>query len=476
MSTRPPGAVRTLPVLLAAALAAVTACAAGPGPADAKAPQPAAVGAANASATAAAPLRSDDWPTYHGDNYRSGSNAHVMPVTAKFRQFINLRLDGPVYGSPIIANQSTIVATENNTVYRLYGNRVLWSRHLGVPVPRSALPCGNIDPNGITGTPAYDYLTNTVVVVGLVNTPIRHVAFGLDPLSGALRWSRTVDVPNTAGIDPKAMQQRGALIVYGHYVYIAYGGLAGDCSAYRGSVVGVDLQSPTTSALWHYTVPTSREAGIWAAGGPTAAQPGGLFVAVGNGATADSGAYDYSDSILRLYNQQRVDSFSPAVWRTDNRNDLDLGSQSPAPIGRWVFAAGKNGNAYVLDAARLGGIGGQVWQGPLCRSFGGTAAEAPNFVYVPCTDGVRKVRINSNGSLDVMWRASANVNGSPVLGGGRVWALDPSAGVLHALDPATGADRGQWATGAVTRFATPALWHSAIYVPTTTGAVAYRWD
>ena len=431
---------------------------------------------ATPSVAAAAPYRADDWPTYHGGDYRSGSNRYVTPVTSRFRSFITAKLDGSVYGSPIVADQSLIAATENNTVYRLYGNRVLWSRHLGTPVPQSELPCGDIDPSGITGTPAYDYRTNTVVVVSLLDNPIRHVAWGLDPLTGAVRWSRTVDVPNTTGIDPTAMQQRGALIVYGRYVYISYGGLAGDCSAYRGSVIGVDLDAPTTAALWQYTVPTTREAGIWAAGGPTAAQPGGLFVAVGNGATAATGSYDDSDSILRLYNQKLADSFSPSVWRTDNADDLDLGSMSPAPIGSWVFAAGKNGTAYVLHADQLGGIGGQAWQGSLCRAFGGSAAQAPNFLYVPCTDGLRKIRINSDGSVTTMWHAASNLTGSPVIGGGRVWTLDTSAGVLHALDPATGADLGHWTTGAVTRFATPALWHSAIYVPTASGVTAFRWD
>ena len=47
-----------------------------------------------------------------------------------------------------------IVATENDSVYALSasGGAVLWTRHLAAPVP-SGLPCGNISPSGITGTP-----------------------------------------------------------------------------------------------------------------------------------------------------------------------------------------------------------------------------------------------------------------------------------------------------------------------------------
>ena len=133
-----------------------------------------------------------------------------------------------------------------------------------------------------------------------------------------------------------------------------------------------------------------------------------------------------------------VDSFSPTTWQTDNDNDHDLGSQGPALVGRWVFQAGKSGTAYVLRRDHLGGIGGEVSQANVCMSFGGTAVVG-NTVYVPCTDGVRAVAIDDAGTMHVLWHvASSSITGSPVVGGGRVWTLDPTAGVLHALDPKTG--------------------------------------
>ena len=76
-------------------------------------------------------------------------------------------------------------------------------------------------------------------------------------------------------------------------------------------------------------------------------------------------------------------------------------------------------------------------QAPVCKSFGGTAVVGST-VYVPCTDGVRAVRIDGAGSCTSLWHAAAGITGSPVVGGGRVWSLDPAAGVLHALDPRTG--------------------------------------
>ncbi|MEO7260576.1 MAG: PQQ-binding-like beta-propeller repeat protein [Jatrophihabitantaceae bacterium] len=367
------------------------------------------------------------------------------------------------------------MATENNSVYRLQGNSVIWRRNLGAPVPRSSLPCGNIDPNGITGTPAYDAAHNTVIVVSILNSPIRHVAFGLDPVTGAVKWSRNVDVPaSVPGITPAAMQQRGALLVAGPRVYIPYGGLAGDYSSYRGSVVGLDLTSPTTAALWNFTVPTSREGGIWTPPGPVENPGGGLLVAVGNGETAQGGHYDYTDSVLKIAAQRITDSFSPTEWQADNAADLDLGSQGPTIVGNFVFIAGKNGTAYLLNRNQLGGIGGQLSRMPLCKSFGGTAVVG-NSVFVPCTDGLRNVRINSNGTMTVLWHAASNINGTPTVGGGRVFALDYAAGVLHVLDAATGKTLWTMSTGPVSRFAAPAIYSNAVYVGTLSGLKAWVW-
>lgn len=416
-----------------------------------------------------------DWPTYHHGNYRAGGGTDVPAVKGPLSRAWNVKLDGAVYASPITARGFKILATENNTVYRVGGGKVIWSKHLGTPVQGSALPCGNISPSGITSTPVYDSSTSTVVVVALLANPIRHVAYGLEPEKGTVRWSRRVDVPSSvSGISPAAMQQRGALLARKGHVYIPYGGLTGDCSSYRGSIVDLSLSHPVTGALGHYTVPTSREAGIWAPPGPSSSPAGGILVAVGNGASASSGNYDYSDSVLRLVNNKRVDSFSPSTWADDNRNDLDLGSQGPTAIGKWVFAVGKRGTAYVLNGSHLGGIGGQVSKRSLCRSFGGTAALGST-VYVPCTDGLRAVRINSNGTMTVLWHAASNITGSPVIGGGRLWSLDTGAGVLHSLNPATGKSNGHWSVGSVNRFATPALWRNSIVVGTLSGVVCYAW-
>jgi outer membrane protein assembly factor BamB len=137
---------------------------------------------------------------------------------------------------------------------------------------------------------------------------------------------------------------------------------------------------------------------------------------------------------------------------------------------QWAVLGGKSGPVYVLRRGHLGGIGGEVSVKNVCLSFGGASVDG-SVVYLPCTEGVRAVRVDSDGQLHVLWHTSDSVNGSPVIGGGRVWALDYSAGVLHALDPATGQTRGQVSVGEANRFATPAIYGSLVLVPTLTGVV-----
>lgn len=168
---------------------------------------------ASAPAAGAAPQAPADWPTYHGDNERSGVQNGLSPVRSTLQPVTSLPLDGAVYASPVVVHGRRIVATENDSVYEFEGNTIVWQAHLGTPVPRSSLPCGNINPLGITSTPAYDPSTDTLVVVAEVANPIQHIAFGLDPATGTVRWQRSVDVPGETGIDPKAMQNRAALLV-----------------------------------------------------------------------------------------------------------------------------------------------------------------------------------------------------------------------------------------------------------------------
>src|SRR2546421_541422 len=108
----------------------------------------------------AAKAADSDWTTYHRDNTRAGVAVGLSPVGTPAKAW-QAKLDGAVDGHPLVVGQHVYAATENDTVYELdiATGKVLWQTHAGTPVPLSNLPCGNIDPLGITSTMVFDEAT-----------------------------------------------------------------------------------------------------------------------------------------------------------------------------------------------------------------------------------------------------------------------------------------------------------------------------
>jgi outer membrane protein assembly factor BamB len=405
------------------------------------------------------------WPTYHGDNRRSGV-AEARALRPPLRQDWSTDLDGAVYAQPLVVGGSLLVATENNSVYSLdpHSGDIRWRRHLGAPVPQSDLPCGNIDPLGITGTPVYDEATGSVFAV-TETTGARHTLWALDARTGEPRWSRPLDVLDDR--DPAAEQQRSALLLVDDTVYVAFGGLFGDCGDYVGYVAGVATDGD--GPVRHYAVPTTREAGMWSPAGPIEAG-GDIYVASGNGEQVD-GDYDGSDSVIRLsLDLRRTALFAPDTWREDNAADLDLGSSSPVLVGNRVVIAGKRGTVYLLRED-LGGIGGEIRTLEGCAAYGG-AAQVGTGVLLPCADGIRALRV-ADDRLTWEWQAGG-VAGSPVVAEDAVYSLDLDAGALVELDLDDGSERGRVDVGEVSRFATPVPLGDRVFVGTMTGVLAVQ--
>src|SRR5438105_2863118 len=100
----------------------------------------------------------DNWTTYQHDPQRSGVASGTYDPASFNQLWESQQLDGDVYAQPLVVGTTVYVATQNNTVYALdaaSGNQV-WAQHLGDPVPRGMLPCGNVDPTGILSTPVAD--------------------------------------------------------------------------------------------------------------------------------------------------------------------------------------------------------------------------------------------------------------------------------------------------------------------------------
>ena len=444
-------------------------CASAAAPAAARSPRAATTSSAAARAATQSPPAPGawDWPNYHNDPAHTGLAA-AGPPAGPLAIAWTRRLDGAVYGQPLALGNLVVAVTEGDSVYGLdrATGRVRWRAHVGTPVPLASLPCGDINPLGITGTPVYDAATGLVYAVA-ETAGYRHVLVGVSAADGAVRVRRLIPTPDG---QPRFDQQRAALALEGGRVYVAFGGLDGDCGPYRGSVVSIPATG--NGPLVAYVVPTAREGAIWGAGGPVIGPGGTIYVGAGNGA-ATSGSFDGSDSVTALTpGLHRIGIFAPVTWAADNASDLDLGSMSPAllPGGR-ILAVGKSGTGYLLNASHLGGVGGQLASAPVCTAFGGAAVRGA-VAYVPCEGGGLAAVDTSGGRIRVLWRGPGAAAGSPVLGGGAVWVADWDGGTLYQLDLADGHVRQQISLGSpLPHFVSPSLSGPLVLIGTMSGVV-----
>jgi outer membrane protein assembly factor BamB len=341
-----------------------------------------------------------------------------------------------VYAQPLLVGSRVVIATENDTVYALNiaDGTIAWKTHLGEPVSGSSLPCGDVDPVGITSTPVIDAGAGRVYAVGMVQ-PGRHVLFELDVGTGRLVASTAADA---IGANPAVHNQRAALTLSSGQVLIPYGGRFGDCGDYHGRVVSVAVRSSGLGPEKSYTLPTQREGGFWAPPGAVVASDGSVYLTSGN--SSSNGPYDDGNSVVRLSADLKlVDTFAPGDWASLNRSDSDLGSTSPVllPANR-VFQIGKSGIGYLLDAGHLGGVGGQLHSGSICssRAFGGVAHDGDT-LFVPCQGGVVEVTVTGD-RFNVGWTAPVAVPGPTIIAGGAVWTVATGSGDLVALEPSSG--------------------------------------
>lgn len=368
-------------------------------------------------ALAVVPTARGDWTTYGGASSRAGI-VHGAPGKPGLSRRFARTVDGQIYAQPLIAGGRIYVATENNSVYAFSSSgKQLWRRHLGAPVNGSTLPCGNINPSGITGTPVISH--GRLFAVAFLASGHKHVLFGLRLGSGSVAVRANVDPKNAL-----VHQERGALLAAHGRIYVPYGGLLGDCGPYHGWVVS------TTEAGHHrisYENP-SGEAGIWAPAG-ISAQSGTLLVTTGNGTGPGFG---YQNSVIRLsLGLHRRGFWAPRDWKSLSGGDTDEGSLAPLPVsGGNVFQIGKDGVGYLLRHS-LGGVAKEIQGARLCGggAFGADAFRAP-LAIVPCGDSLYGLRIAA-GHFRTAWSAGAG-SGVPIIAGNSVYALT-RGGTLNQL-------------------------------------------
>ena len=232
-----------------------------------------------------------------------------------------------------------IAVTESNNVYALNATNgtALWQQNVGVPVPLSSLPCGDINPLGITGTPIVD-LASHRLFLDAMTTPDNgktkeHLIFALNVDTGAIEPGWPVNVNATAhsdnlSFDSTVQNERGALGIVNGRVYVPYGGHAGDCGSYHGWLVGVALDNPADVMAW---ATPARGGGSWGVSG-VASDGVNPFIATGN--TFGASSWAGGEAILRfqsgpVFSAQAVDYWAPTNWVALDNGDTDLGGSGP---------------------------------------------------------------------------------------------------------------------------------------------------
>jgi hypothetical protein len=282
-----------------------------------------------------------------------------------------------------------IAVTESNNVYALNAitGTVIWQRtDIGPSVPSSSLPCSNIDPVGITGTPVVDLASRSLFFDALINgVTIKHFIYSLNVDTGATNAGWPVDVNaratyNDMIFESRVQEERGGLALADGIVYVSYSGYSGDCDDYHGWVVGVDITSNST----HAWATTAIGGGIWGHGG-VASDGTNMFVVTGNTFNT-AGNWMGGEAIIRLHagpiwSGQPADYWAPTNWFNLDIGDTDLGGVSATVIdvpgaspSELVLALGKDSNAYLLDRNNLGGITLPVAQADVSGVNRGTSA------------------------------------------------------------------------------------------------------
>ena len=435
------------------------------------------------------------WTVYHHDNAHTGYDPSLGQVQHIQTGWVSPTMDAQVYASPLVYGGIVYAATLNNTVYAFnqIDGSLIWTNHLRSP-ETGGWQCGNISQAGILGSPVIDPATSRIYVATLDGTDDKYRLEGLR-LSDGFEQVNTVITTPVGGFDWTIEQERGALAVANGYVYVPFGGRAGDCGSYHGYVFAVPTDG---SAVTHYYQTPGQGMGIWSGGGVVIDDSSGkVFVTTGNGtgtgcdANNDGTAKFENDAVVRLSSTlAHEDAFYPEDWQSNwCANDEDLGSASAVLISpTLLFASGKWGTGFLVNPTSLGGMGGQLFPtahtdtADTClgnnfdATFGSFAYAAP-YIYVECESrGLVGLFTNpTTPSFSVCdptcgapdWNSGAtNTFGPPIVAGGLVFAA--TNGGLFAFRASSGVPFYQSASFGINRFVTPAEAGGQLFVPSHT--------
>ena len=417
-------------------------------------------------------------------NHLSRDGLYVDPAftanaAANLKRDLNFNgaIPGNVYAQPLYIEGGpggqalVIAATESNYVCALdpASGNIIWQQQVGAPVPLADLQCGNIDPVGITGTPAVDLPSRSLFFDAMTTpdggTTKQHLIYSLNVDTGAVKSGWPVDV-NTAAVSftthftSASQNERGALAVIGANVYVPYGGDHQDCGTYYGWVVGVPLNNPAGAFSW---ATSATGGGAWSVGG-IASDGTTPFLATGN--TYFASSWSGGEAIIHFpanlsFNFAASSYWAPVNWQTLDNEDFDLGGSGPllvnvpgASPSNLVVALGKDGYAYLLNRNNLGGVSAplasaQVSSPPIIQAAVTYQTAMGTYVAFAGNGGqlnAFRITPTSPPTIVSVWSAPENGRGSPFVTSTDgtnnvvVWGIGSENDQrLHGFDGDTGA-------------------------------------
>jgi hypothetical protein len=304
-------------------------------------------------------------------------------------------VNGNVYAQPLFVAQGAgmaetyYVATETNHVTALGTSG--WDKTFGTAKmgANADKPCGTINPLGITGTPFIDLPSRTLYFDAMVSsdnnatlTNVTHDIYAISIDDGSTKTGWPVNAGplfTSVGTNAVNQNQRGALTLVGGVLYAAYAGHVGDCTPYKGVVIGIPVATPTKSTVWataSFGTTTAGRGGIWGSGG-IPSDGTSIYVATGNTSVDDTTSgftappmWSGGETVFRFasgptFSGKPADAYYPTNWATLDDGDTDIGGSNPvlfdmpsAPTPHLVAAFGKDGNLYLLNRDTLGVTGG----------------------------------------------------------------------------------------------------------------------
>ncbi len=432
---------------------------------------------------AAFPLEGQVNVTQH-HNHLSRDGLYVDPAftanaAANLTRDLNFNgaIPGNVYAQPLYIEggpngQALVIAvTESNYVCALdpASGNVVWQRQVGAPVPLADLQCGNIDPVGITGTPAVDMASRSLFFDAMT-TPdggntMQHLIYSLNVDTGAINTGWPVNV-NTAAVSgtthftSASQNERGALAVIGNNVYVPYGGDYQDCGTYYGWIVGVPLNNPASVSAW---ATSATGGGAWSVGG-VASDGTTPFLATGN--TFFASTWSGGEAIIHFpadlsFSFATSSYWAPNNWQSLDTADHDIGGSGPllvnvpgATPSNLVVALGKDGYAYLLNQNNLGGVSSplasaQLSSSPIIQAAVTYQTALGTYVAFAGNGGqlnAFRITPTSPPTIVSVWSVAENGKGSPFVTSTDgtnnvvVWAIGSENDQrLHGFDGDTGA-------------------------------------